>query len=174
MYDTCSHFTALDYIHADAATLPVHLIEHSYAEHLGEPVKMPPRPKVAVSKNSTMLSAAGNIKDVCETLHHPLAVTDKKERLQPPTRKTKVPTKKRLSGSIVTVIHEGRPVAKAVVMDGTLLHGEQIPSEYVKVSIKELLSCDLEIPLQFKGPFDDDDDILTSGLVTAWKLDSLS
>ena len=96
---------------------------------------MPPRPKVAVSKNSTMLSAAGNIKDVCETLHHPLAVTDKKERLQPPTKKTKVPIKKRLPGSIVTVIHEGRPVAKAVVMDGTLLHGKQIPSEYVKVSI---------------------------------------
>ena len=84
-----------------------------------------------------------------------------------------MPTKKRLSGSIVTVIYEGKLVAKAVVMDGKLLHGKQIQSEYVKVSIKELFSCDLEIPLQFKGPFDNDD-ILTSGLVTAWKQDSLS
>ena len=30
----------------------------------------------------------------------------------------------------------------------------------------------LEIPLQFRGPFDSDDDYLVNGLITAWKMDS--
>ena len=55
-------------------------------------------------------------------------------------------------------------------MDGTLLHGSQIPSEYVKLSIKEMLDDSLDVPLQFKGPFDSDDDLLMSGVITAWRV----
>lgn len=38
---------------------------------------------------------------------------------------------------------------------------------YVKVSIKEIDQKDLQVPLQIKGPFDDD--FLQCGIITAWK-----
>ena len=44
----------------------------------------------------------------------------------------------------------------------------------MKLTIKEVCDENLEIPLQFKEPFDDNDDYLMSGLITAWKLDSLN
>ena len=168
----CVKGPALD-IHTGTTILPAHLVEHSYAKQPSEPIRVPPRPKAVVSKKSTQLSTAGDIDiiHIYDSLLHPLATTVKdKEKPRPPTKKTN----KRMAGSTVNVIYEGKPVAKAVVMDGTLLHGKQIPSGYVKLSIKEMLDRDLEVPLQFKGPFDDDDDILMSGLVTAWKLDTLS
>ena len=65
--------------------------------------------------------------------------------------------KKPSIGLIVTV---GNPVAKASVMEGTLLHGTEIPNGYLKLSIKGMCDEALEIPLQFKRPFDDDDDYL--------------
>lgn len=157
------------YTHVVAATLPAHLIEHSYSKPLNEPIKVPPKPKaVHTCKTSTMLFPAGDIKDVYDSLLHLPAVLPK-----PSPNNFKKP-KKPITGSIVTVVHEGKPVAKAVVMEGTLLHGKEIPSGFVKLTIKEMCDEILEIPLQFKGPFDDDDDFLMSGLITAWKLDSLS
>ena len=75
--------------------------------------------------------------------------------------------------STVTVIYRGKSVAKAVVMDGHVLHGKQIPVGYIKISVTEMLGHDA-VPLQFKGPFDDDDDVLVTGLFTAWPLIDLS
>ena len=104
-------------IHVGAATLPAHLIEHSYSKQLNEPIKIPPRPKaVYTCKTSTMLSAAGDIKDVYDSLLHSPAVLPKSS-----SNKIKKPKKPSI-GSVVNVIHKGKPVAKAVVMEGTLLH----------------------------------------------------
>ena len=79
-----------------------------------------------------MLSATGDIKDVYESLLHSPAVLPKSS-----SNKIKKP-KKPTAGSIVNVVHEGKPVAKAVVMEGTLLHGKEIPSGFVKLTIKEV------------------------------------
>ena len=154
--------------------MPAHLIEHSYSKPLSDPIKIPPRPKsVNTRKNSTVLSAAGDIKDVYDSLIHQSTTSHAvKEKPKPCSKKVKQP-KKPTPGSSVHVVHEGKRVAKAVIMDGTLLHGSQIPSEYVKLSIKEMLDDSLDVPLQFKGPFDSDDDLLMSGVITAWRLDSL-
>lgn len=157
-------FTTYGVLYIGAAILPAHLIEHSYSKLLNEPIKVPPRPKAVYT--STMLSAAGDIKDVYDSLLHSAPAVLPKSSLN----KIKKPS----IGSIVTVVHEGKPVAKASVMEGTLLHGTEIPNGYLKLSIKEMCDETLEIPLQFKGPFDDDDDYLMSGLITAWKVDSLN
>ena len=162
-------FTTHGVLYIGAAILPAHLIEHSYSKPLNEPIKVPPRPKAVYT--NTMLSAAGDIKDVYDSLLHSAPVVLPKSSLN----KIKKPNFKKPSiGSIVTVVHEGKPVAKASVMEGTQLHGTDIPNGYVKLSIKEMCDETLEIPLQFKGPFDDDDDYLMSGLITAWKVDSLN
>ena len=153
-----------------AATLQAHLIEHSYSKPLKEPIKIPPKHKaVYTRKTSTILSAAGDIKDVYESLLHLPAVSPPKSSLSK-GKKPKKPT----TGAIVKVVHEKTVVAKAVIMEGTLLHGKEIPDGFVKLTIKEMCDENLEIPLQFKGPFDDDDDYLMSGLITAWKLDLIN
>lgn len=158
-------FTTHGAFYIGAAILPAHLIEHSYSKPLNEPIKVPPRPKTVCT--NTMLSASGDIKDVYDSLLHSAPA------VLPKSSSNKI-KKPRLSiGSIVTVVHEGKPVAKASVMEGTLLHGTEIPNGYVKLTIKEMCDETLEIPLQFKGPFDDDDDFLMSGLITAWKVDSI-
>ena len=120
---------------------------------MSDPIKIPPRPKsVNTRKNSTVLSAAGDIKDVYDSLIHQSATSHAaKEKPKPCSKKIKQP-KKPTPGSTVHVVHEEKRVAKAVIMDGTLLHGSQIPSEYVKLSIKEMLGDNLDVPLQFKGP----------------------
>ena len=158
--------------------MPAHLIEHSYSKPLSDLVKIPPRLKsVNTRKNSTVLSAAGDIKDVYDSLIHQSATSHAvKEKPKQCSKKVKQPKKPTpAAGSTVHVVHEGKRVAKVVIMDGTLLHGSQIPSEYVKLSIKEMLDDSLDVPLhdQFKGPFDSDDDLLMSGVITAWRLDSL-
>ena len=75
-------------------------------------------------------------------------------------------------GSSVQVLFNSHSVAQATVMEGTLLHGKDIPSGYVKITIN---SCkkDIQVPLQIVGTFDEEDDVLSSGLITAWKLANL-
>ena len=52
-------------------------------------------------------------------------------------------------------------------MDLFYVHGNNIPSEYVKISIKEIEQKVLQVPLQIKGPFHDN--FLQCGIITAWK-----
>ena len=103
-----------------AATLPAHLIEHSYSKPLSEPIKIPARPKPVKScKTSILLSAAGDIKDVY-SLIHPSATSQCSEIEKRKSSLTKIKQPKKLTpGSIVKVLYEGKPVAKATIMDGT-------------------------------------------------------
>ncbi len=81
--------------------------------------------------------------------------------------------KKLLPGSSVKILSDkSEPVAQATVMEGTLLHGKEIPSDYVNITVNSI--CNTKVPLQIEGPFDEEDDVLIPGLVTAWKLVDLS
>ena len=63
--------------------------------------------------------------------------------------------------------NNSEPVAQATVMEGSILHGKEIPSEYVKITVNNVYNN--KVPLQIVGPFDDEDDVLIPGLITAWK-----
>ena len=72
-----------------------------------------------------MLSAAGDIKDVYDSLLHLPAVLPKSS-----SNKIKKPNKP-TTGSIVNVVHEGRPVTKVVVIERTLLYTWKRSSEWI-------------------------------------------
>ena len=61
-------------------------------------------------------------------------------------------TTKPKKGSHVELLYKGKAVAKATILDGSLLHGNNIPIGYIKLSIKEIERKDLQVPLQIKGP----------------------
>ena len=99
-------------------------------------MKIPARPKPVKScKTSTLLSP---IKDVYDSLIYP-STSQCSEIKKQKSSLTKIKQPKKLTpGSIVTVFYKGKPVAKATIMDGTLLHGIQIPNGYVKLSVNEM------------------------------------
>ena len=64
--------------------------------------------------------------------------------------------------------NDERSVARGQVSiaRGRCLHGRDVPAELTVVSIKEV--WDKTCPLQFHTAFDEEDDVLTPGMITAW------
>lgn len=149
--------------------------DHSYAKLPKDPIKLPAKRKRVVTVS--VLSSTTNIsfKDICDSLLSESSCKQKdkgKDLLRIPA-KPKKRMKKVLPGSSVTILtNNSEPVAQATVMEGTLLHGTEIPSEYVKIIVNSV--CNTKVPLQIVGPFDEEDDVLTPGLITAWKIVYLS
>ena len=85
----------------------------------------------------------------------------------------KVKSRSLKPGASVQVLFNSHSVTQATVMEGTLLHGKDIPTGYVKITIN---SCkkDVQVPLQVLGTFDEENDVLSPGLISAWKLVDLS
>lgn len=86
--------------------MPAQLIEHSYTKPLNEPIK--DQRLITHAKPVQCYSLLGTLR-MFMTLLHPPSVS--------PMSSSKIKKLKKAStGSIVSVIHEGKPVAKAVIM----------------------------------------------------------
>lgn len=69
-------------------------------------------------------------------------------------------------GDNVLLLVDERSVARGQVLRGRCMHGRDVPAELTVVSIKEV--WDKSCPLQFYSPFDEQDDVLISGMITGW------
>lgn len=144
------------------STLPMPLLEHSYYKLPSEPIKVP---NVVKHTGGTLITSLNDDIDADVPLE------SERTRVTQSRKKTNKITTKPKKGSVVELLYKGKAVAKATVLDGSLLHGNSIPIGYIKLSIKEMERKDLQVPLQIKGPFDDD--FLESGIITAWKLSDI-
>lgn len=75
-----------------------------------------------------------------------------------------------MSSRMVTMLqlNDERSVARGHVITCTSgkLHGRDVPVELTVVSIKEV--WDKSCPLQYHTAFDEEDDVLIPGMITAW------
>lgn len=140
------------------------LLEHSYCKLPSEPIKIPNQAK-PTGTGSISITILNNDIDADVPLESKRVANSRSRKT---TKKTTTKPKK---GSVVEILYMGKAVAKATILDGSLLHGNNIPSGYVKVSIKEIAQKDFQIPLQIKGAFDDD--FLQCGVITAWKISDM-
>lgn len=71
-----------------------------------------------------------------------------------------------VQGDHVLLLLNGRSVACGQVLGGSHMHGRDVPVGFTVVSLNEVL--DSKCPLQLHSRFDDDDDVLTAGMITGW------
>ena len=148
------------------STLPtMPLLEYSYCKLPNEPIKVPTEVKPTGGTLITNLNSDIDTDVPLESEHTCVMKSRSK------SKKTSKMTTKPKKGSLVQLLYKGKAVAKATILEGSLLHGNNIPIGYIKLSIKEIEQKDLQVPLQIKGPFDDD--FLESGIITAWKLSDM-
>ena len=121
------------------------LLEYSYCKLPSEPIKVPNEVKPTGGTLITSLNSDINADMPLESKY----VT--KSRSKKTNKKLKMTTKPK-KGSYVELLYKGKAVAKATILDGSLLHGNNIPIGYIKLSIKEIEQKDLQVPLQIKGP----------------------
>ena len=145
------------------STLPtMPLLEHSYCKLPSEPIKVPNEVKPT---GGTLITSLNSNIDTDVPLESKRVANSK-------SRKTsKKITKKPKKGSLAEILYMENVVAKATILEGSLLHGKNITSGYIKVSMKEIEQKDLQVPLQIKGPFDDD--LLQCGIIIAWKISDM-
>lgn len=69
-------------------------------------------------------------------------------------------------GTLVLLLHDGKPAATAQVLQGDAVHGTTLPPYCVRVAIQEVK--DSTTPLHFHTAFDSSEP-LVSGMITAWE-----
>ena len=121
------------------------LLEQSYCKLPSEPIKVPNEVKPTGGTLITSLNSDINADMPLESKY----VT--KSRSKKTSKKLKMTTKPK-KGSYVELLYKGKAVAKATILDGSLLHGNNIPIGYIKLSIKEIERKDLQVLLQIEGP----------------------
>ena len=70
------------------------------------------------------------------------------------------------SNNVLLLQNDERSVARGPVITRGRLHGRDVPVELTVVSVKEV--WDKSCPLQYHTAFDEEDDVLIPGMITAW------
>ena len=98
------------------------LLEHSYCKLPSEPIKVP---------NEVRPTDGTLITNLNSDIDADVPLENKRVANRGSIKTTKKTTVKLKKGSVVEILYMGNAVAKATILDGSLLHGNNIPSGYI-------------------------------------------